>query len=114
MKKEFLNILKQLTIVFSIFFGVILLLGFILGQRDEIVYLKDKLATKPEVIYVTQIDSTKIMQIQAERDSLKEELFIATYKLKRIKEYVKLSERGTNHRFLAGWVNRVLDEHEEF
>lgn len=106
--------LKQPIMVVSIFFGLVFMVSFMIYQHKQINYYKDRVAIKPEVIYCTTIDSTLVNKIQIERDSLKTELFIANYKLARIDEYVKLSERGSNYRFLGGWIRRVLDKHDEF
>ena len=106
--------LKQPILVVIIFFGILFVAAYIMHQQDQIEYYKNRAAIKPEVIYLTKIDSTMVSNIQSKNDSLKTELFVANYKLARIKEYVKLSEKGGNHRFLAGWINRVLDKHDEF
>lgn len=44
------------------------------------------------------------------RDSLGEDLFIANYKLAKIKRYNELAAKGNNIRFLRGWINRTLSE----
>ena len=44
------------------------------------------------------------------RDSLGENLFIANYKLAKIKRYNELAAKGNNIKFLRGWINRVLNE----
>lgn len=106
--------LKQPILVVTIFFGILFVVAYMMHQQDQIEYYKDRAAVEPKVIYLTKIDSTMVSNIQSQNDSLKTELFIANYKLARIKEYVKLSEKGGNHRFLAGWINRVLDKHDEF
>lgn len=38
------------------------------------------------------------------------ELFIAKYKLERIRHYNEIAAKGNNIRFLRGWLNRVLNE----
>ena len=38
------------------------------------------------------------------------DLFIAKYKLERIKYYNNIASKGNNIIFLRGWINRVLDE----
>lgn len=44
------------------------------------------------------------------RDSLGENLFIANYKLAKIKCYNELAAKGNNIKYLRGWINRALDE----
>lgn len=44
------------------------------------------------------------------RDSLGQDLFIANYKLVKIKEYNRLAGNGNNIKFLRGWINRTLNE----
>lgn len=44
------------------------------------------------------------------RNSLNEDLFIAKYKLARIREYNRIASKGNNIKYLRGWINRVLDE----
>lgn len=50
-------------------------------------------------------DSLKLI-----RDSLGENLFIANYKLAKIKRYNELAAKGNNIKYLRGWINRALDE----
>ena len=38
------------------------------------------------------------------------ELFVAKYKLERIRYYNDIAAKGNNIRFLRGWLNRVLNE----
>jgi len=38
------------------------------------------------------------------------ELFVAKYKLERIRHYNEIAAKGNNIRFLRGWLNRVLNE----
>ena len=44
------------------------------------------------------------------RDSIGEDLFVARYKLARIKEYNRIAAKGNNIKFLRGWINRTLEE----
>lgn len=41
---------------------------------------------------------------------LNEELFVANYKLERIKEYNKIAGNGNNIKYLRGWINRVFND----
>lgn len=83
-------------------------------------------APAPTIIYVPVNDSTqtiKIVELQEElrrcRDSLEvykkdtlisADLFEARYKLERIRYYNNIAKKGSNIKFLRGWINRVLDE----
>lgn len=80
----------------------------------------------PEIKYVTVIDSTCVKDVvyyqevlRRTQDSLNAykcdttmdaELFIAKYKLERIKYYNKVAAKGNNIKYLRGWLNRVLNE----
>lgn len=44
------------------------------------------------------------------KDSLGEDLFVARYKLGRIKYYNDVAAKGNNIKYLRGWINRVLNE----
>ena len=44
------------------------------------------------------------------KDSIGEDLFVAKYKLGRIKYYNDIAAKGNNIIFLRGWINRVLNE----
>lgn len=51
-------------------------------------------------------DSLKLM-----RDSLGEDLFIANYKLAKIKRYTDIVDKNPKQlKFYKGWINRVLKE----
>lgn len=38
------------------------------------------------------------------------ELFVAKYKLERIRHYNEIAAKGNNIKYLRGWINRVLNE----
>lgn len=38
------------------------------------------------------------------------ELFVAKYKLERIRHYNAIAAKGNNIKYLRGWINRVLNE----
>lgn len=73
-----------------------------------------------EIIYVPVTDSTNVDSLIYYRemyrrsndiiDSLKVDLFVAKYKLERIRYYNDIAAKGNNIRFLRGWINRVLSE----
>lgn len=75
-----------------------------------------------EIVYVPIIDSTCVDSLvyykemlkqtqdslNAVRDTTAEDLFIARYKLGRIKYYNDIAKNGNNIKYLRGWINRVL------
>lgn len=64
---------------------------------DSLIYYREQLRhTQDSLAYV--------------KDSLGEDLFVARYKLGRIKYYVDISAKGNNIKFLRGWCLRVLNE----
>ena len=77
-----------------------------------------------KIIYVSVTDSTCVdsliyyrEQFRRTKDSLSytkdflgEDLFVAKYKLGRIKYYNDIAAKGNNIKYLRGWINRVLNE----
>lgn len=64
---------------------------------DSLIYYKEQLRrTKDSLVYI--------------KDSLGEDLFIARYKLGRIKYYNDVAAKGNNIKYLRGWINRVLND----
>lgn len=75
-----------------------------------------------EIVYVHVTDSTYVDSLvyyremlkrtqdslNAVRDTTAEDLFIARYKLGRIKYYNDIAKNGNNIKYLRGWINRVL------
>lgn len=76
-----------------------------------------------EIVYVPVTDSTYIDSLvyyreilrqtqdslNAIKDTTAEDLFVARYKLGRIKYYNDIAKNGNNAKFLRGWINRVLE-----
>lgn len=76
-----------------------------------------------KIIYVPVTDSTCVDSLVYYRDMLRrtqdslnavkdttaEDLFVARYKLGRIKYYVDITKNGNNIKFLRGWCLRVLN-----
>lgn len=69
-------------------------------------YAKD--TNRLNIKYAEAIDSLNYYKQQY--DSVNEELFMANYKLERIREYNRIAAQGNNITFLRGWINRVLNE----
>lgn len=79
-----------------------------------------------EIIYVPTPDTMSIQEIVVLREQLRRtqdslnilktdtnistELFVAKYKLERIRHYNDVAKKGNNLKYLRGWINRVLEE----
>lgn len=84
-------------------------------ERDEV---------EPIIIHDTIIDSKCVEQLDSltyvyeltkdslkyMKDSLGEDLFVARYKLGRIKYYTDIAAKGNNIKFYRGWVLRTLND----
>lgn len=76
--------------------------------KDSIIYLNNCLELEKQKYEVTvsnlnSCDSTNVV--------LRSDLFVANYKLGRIKEYCNIVKRdNTQLKFLRGWINRVLED----
>lgn len=66
---------------------------------QEVVYLKEELRRCQDSLRIIRTDST-----------MSSELFVAKYKLERIRYYNDIAGKGNNIKFLRGWINRVLNE----
>ena len=76
--------------------------------KDSIIYLNNLLKIKDES-YENYLKSLK--QCDSSNTTLRAELFVANYKLGRIKEYCELVKKdNTQIKFLRGWINRVLED----
>lgn len=63
---------------------------------DSLIYYREQLRrTQDSLAYI--------------KDSLGEDLFVARYKLGRIKYYNQVA-KGNNIKYLRGWINRVLND----
>lgn len=83
---------------------------------------------EPTIVYIPvedTINAVKVINLTEElrrtRDSLNvyktdttmsEELFIARYKLEKIRYYNEIAAKGNNLKFLRGWINRTLKDYE--
>lgn len=81
----------------------------VIQARNEVVVYKNYILLLQDSIsyYKTQLNT--IQQYKDSIVNLKEELFVAKYKLERIKEYNKIAADKTQLQFLRGWINRVLN-----
>ena len=66
---------------------------------QEVVYLKEELRRCQDSLRIIRTDST-----------MSSELFVAKYKLERIRYYNDIAGKGNNIKYIRGWINRVLNE----
>lgn len=75
--------------------------GYCYGYNDGINYALDSIPPKIDTCYIMSTPQI---------DSLQERLFVAEYKLGRIKAYKEIVDRNPSQiKFLKGWINRVLE-----
>lgn len=83
--------------------------------------VEGKIVYVPVTDTITVSDVTRIVALEHElkltrdslnliKDSIGENLFIARYKLARIKYYNDIAAKGNNIKYLRGWINRVINE----
>lgn len=79
---------------------------------------------EPTIIHDTIVDSKCVEQLDSltyvheltkdslkyMKDSLGEDLFVARYKLGRIKYYTDIAAKGNNIKFYRGWILRTLND----
>lgn len=65
----------------------------------EIILLKEQLRRTQDSLNFLKTDTT-----------MSAELFVAKYKLERIRYYNDIAKKGNNIKYLRGWINRVLME----
>lgn len=84
-------------------------------ERDEV---------EPIIIHDTIIDSRCVKELDSikyvyeltkdslkyTRDSIGEDLFVARYKLGRIKYYTSIANKGNNIKYYRGWILRTLND----
>lgn len=66
---------------------------------QEVIYLKEELRRCQDSLRIIRTDST-----------MSSELFVAKYKLERIRYYNDIASKGNNIKYIRGWINRVLNE----
>lgn len=81
----------------------------------EIVYVpvKDTISEKSNIARIIELEhKCNLLQdsLNAVKDSLGEDLFVAKYKLARVKYYADVAAKGNNIKYLRGWIYRVLKE----
>lgn len=71
--------------------------------------------TCPEPIAMVRTDTVQVIiirndSLQAKVDSLKTELFLAKYKIEKVKYYLAIVRRNpSQQKFLRGWVIRAVE-----
>ena len=76
---------------------------------EKIVYVSVKDSTYVDsLIYYKELLKCTQDSLNAVKDTTAEDLFIARYKLGRIKYYNDIAKNGDNIKYLRGWINRVL------
>lgn len=114
MKDLFYKVFASISIIFI--FGAIL---------NECTNDKTTLPIK-EIVYVPTPDTMTIQEVVSLKEELRRcqdslkiirtdstmsgELFVAKYKLERIRYYNDIAAKGNNIKYLRGWINRVLNE----
>ena len=83
--------------------------------EKEVIYVPDKdtISDNSNVIRIVNLERELQLtrdSLNSIRDSIGEDLFVARYKLARIKYYNNIAAKGNNIKFLRGWINRVLNE----
>lgn len=82
---------------------------------EKVIYVpvKDTISEKSNIARIVALEY-KCYELQDSlnmvKDSLGGDLFIAKYKLARIKYYNDIAGKNNNIKFLRGWINRVLKE----
>lgn len=81
----------------------------------ETIYVpvKDTVNEQSNIVRIIRLEHDIVLyqdSLRLVRDSLGENLFIANYKLAKIKRYNELAAKGNNIKYLRGWINRALDE----
>ena len=86
--------------------------GIILYSCNSTTIPKQETIIVRDTVYITinNTDSTTIDSLSDENRKLKEDLFVANYKLERIKSYTDIVDRNSSQiKFYKGWIKRVLN-----
>lgn len=82
---------------------------------EKVIYVpvKDTISEKSNIARIVELEhKCNLLQdsLNMIKDSLGKDLFIAKYKLGRIKYYNDIAAKGNNIKYLRGWINRVLND----
>lgn len=108
------------NIIYGVIAGLIVgsIFGFVVCDNNveaERIYIPyggsntvcvSELAATKELLLRTQ-DSLNSYKADT---TISAELFVAKYKLERIRYYNNIAAKGNNIKYLRGWINRVLNE----
>ena len=111
------------SLVKTTIFALIILTVFGCGNNSNSP-VEETPCVEPTIIHDTIIDSRCVKELDSikyvyeltkdslkyTRDSLGEDLFVARYKLGRIKYYTDIAAKGNNIKFYRGWVLRTLND----
>lgn len=106
---------KFVFIIIVIFMGVTISCNEYVPPVEKIIYVpvKDTISEKENISKIIELEHKLYLtrdSLNTIKDSLGEDLFVANYKLGRIKYYNQVAAKGNNIKFLRGWINRVLNE----
>lgn len=82
--------------------------------EKEVIYvpIKDTISDNSNIIRIVNLERELQLtrdSLNSVRDSIGEDLFVARYKLSRIKYYTNLVDKKPSQmKFYKGWINRVL------
>lgn len=100
--------MKKLLILFI---GVLLISCNGTAPAEKIVYVPVTDTTYIDsLVYYREMLRRTSDSLDYVKDSLGEDLFVAKYKLGRIKYYNDIAVKSNNIKYLRGWINRVLNE----
>ena len=95
-------------------FIIVVLVVFVVSTCDKFPVEGEVHVCTPDTIVITNdiivIDNRRIDSLNTIIDSLNAELFVANYKIERIKYYNDIAKKESNLKFLRGWINRVLND----
>lgn len=115
-----------MKIVFSVIIFISFIMGCIFAAISVTIIDSIDNAPTPEIQYIPYKDTTSLNELVLTKELLRRtqdslnayksdttisaDLFIAKYKLERIKYYNSIAAKGNNIKYLRGWINRVLNE----
>lgn len=107
--------MKKLIFIIIVAIAAFIAIGCSNSPVEEVVYVpvKDTVSDIDNIQRIIYLEhKLKLTQdsLHQIRDSIGDELFIARYKLARIKEYTNIVDRKPNQiKFYKGWIKRVLE-----
>lgn len=120
--KEINKAIKYIVYIAAIMIMIGLIISCNKQPIEKIVYvpIKDTVADKINNAKIVELNNKYSLlkdsfnnvrdSLNAIKGTLDEDLFVAKYKLGRIKYYNNVAAKGNNIKYLRGWINRVLNE----